>query len=436
MVFAPVSARQPPMDCTRYSFAYQPILNAAQASVAVELLYRRADGAEEPAMMADAVVSAFIHSGLDDLLRLRRAFVPASAALLASDLLNLLPADRFALEIDLATLHACAERCRILRTKGFRIVIDLSGGGASARDGLGDAATQADMVKFDAAAVAGGGIDDLVMEAWGQGAQLYARGVDQPEQFEALKRKGFHLFQGYHFARRTEIAGKRADPQKMAVLDLLSKLAGDKDDRVLEEAFKADPVLSVHLLRLVNSSAFALPTSIRSIKHAFSILGRKQLTRWLQVLLYVLHGEGHASPLMELALRRARFMEYVLTYRTHHVTTMLQEEAYMVGLLSLADVLMGWPMEKVAKRLNLADELCEALVERRAPLGHLILLCEALEQADFDEVNRIADELQLSQEQVMTAQAEALTWAQHICEGGAAREDSVPQQQQRQDQGQ
>jgi EAL and modified HD-GYP domain-containing signal transduction protein len=421
------------MDSTQYHFAYQPILNAAQASVAIELICRREDGTQEPALVADAVISAFIHSGLDDLLRLRRAFVPASVALLESELLNLLPADRFALELDLATLQTCAQRCQDLRTRGFRIVLDLSDVAVTDLDLLGDVASLCDMVKFDAAAVVGGEYDDLVMEAWGQGAQLYARGVDQPELFEALKRKGFHLFQGYHFVRRTEVAGVRADPQKLAVLDLLTKLTDDADDRVLEDAFKTDPVLSVHLLRLVNSSAFALPTSIRSIKHAFSILGRKQLTRWLQVLLYVLHGEGRSSPLMELALRRARFMEYVLTYRTHHKSSTLQEEAYMVGLLSLADVLMGWPMEKVVKRLNLADELREALVERRRPLGRLILLCEALEQADFDQVDAIAAELLLSQEDVMTAQHEALSWSQRICDGSEPEEDSSPEQQQPQD---
>lgn len=425
------------MDNTKYSFAYQPILNAAQASVAVELIYRSTDGAHEPAVVADAVVSAFIHSGLDDLLRLRRAFVPASQALLESDLLNLLPADRFALEMDLATVAACAERCQELRTQGFRIVIDLSGISVTDLVSLGEAAAQADVVKFDATPVVAGECDDLVMEAWGQGAQLYARGVEHIEQFEALRRKGFHLFQGYYFARCTEIAGERADPQKLAVLDLLSKLAVDADDRILEGAFKNDPVLSVHLLRLVNSSAFALPTSIRSLKHAFSILGRKQLTRWLQVLLYVLNGDGKASPLMELALRRARFMEYVLTYRTHHASSLLQEEAYMVGLLSLADVLMSWPMEKVVKRLNLADELREALVDRRRPLGRLIVLCEALEQADFDQVDAIATELLLTQEDVMTAQSEALAWAQRICEGNEPKEeDSAPPEQQAEGAGQ
>lgn len=402
-----------------YAFAYQPVLNADQASVAVELIYRHAaplDG-DEAATAANAVLSAFIHAGLDDLLRLRRAFVPANEQLLASDLLHLLPADRFALEVSAPVAAKMIERCQQLREQGYRLIVE-AGEGRS----LGPAAAVADVVMFDGPRAAIGGCESLIEEAWGGGAQLYARGVETQETFDTLQRKGFHLYQGYYFAHRQEVSGERADPRKLAVLEVLAKLAGDADDRVLEGSFKTDPVLSIHLLRLVNSSAFALPTPIRSLKHAFSILGRQQLARWLQVLLYVLDGESEASPLLELALRRARFMEFVLTYRTHQEHSLLQDEAYMIGLLSLADVLMGWPMERIVERLHLAEELKAALVERRGPLGRLIELCEKLEQADFEGAEAISSELQLTEEAIVTAQQEALVWAHRVIHGAPPEE--------------
>ena len=398
----------------RYSFAYQPILNAAQASVAVELIYRGAPAADagEAAAAANAVLSAFVHAGLDDLLRLRRAFVGASEALLNSDLLNLLPPDRFALEIPHGLALRFAQRCQELRSLGFRLVLD------AGDDPVADAAVAlADVVKLDAAQVLAGAREAVIAAAFANGSQLYAGGVEQPSAFDTLRHRGFHLFQGYHFARATQISGERADPRKLAVLDLLAKLALDADDRLLEESFKTDPALSLHLLRLVNSSAFALPMKIRSLKHAFVVLGRAQLSRWLQVLLYVLDGRAGSSSLMELALRRARFMEYVLTYRTHHTGSLLQDEAYMIGLLSLADVLMGWTMEQVVSRLSLAEELRDALVNRNRPLGQLIDLCEALERADFDTVAQLAAALQLSPEAVAAAQQEALAYAHRVASG-------------------
>jgi EAL and modified HD-GYP domain-containing signal transduction protein len=410
----------------RYAFACQPVLNGAGASVAVELLYSdrpltdaaRPDNDAEAA--ANAILSAFVHdSNLDQLLRQRRAFLFVTRALLESELLNLLPSDRFALEVDRETVLALTDRCRALRAKGYRFVLDLSCEADPSR--LTDLSTVlplVDVVKFHAKQAPS--CSALIDEAWGQGAQLYASGVDAPEDYAALQQQGFHLFQGYHFAHPLVVEGQRADPQKLAVLDLLAKLTADADDRALEESFKTDPLLSVHLLRLVNSSAFALPTPIRSLKHACAILGREQLRRWLQVLLYVLHGDGKSSPLMELALRRARFMEFVLTYRTHQATSLLQDEAYMVGLMSLADVLMGWNMEQVVERLHLADELRSALVFRDKPLGQLITLCEALEAGEFNRVEEMAEVLQISIEGVMTAQQEAISWALRVANGANA----------------
>lgn len=422
----------------RYAFACQPVLNGAGASVAVELLYSDrplANGVrpdDEAEAAANAVLSAFVHdSELDQLLRQRRAFLPVSAALLGSDLLNQLPADRFALEVSRDTALALAERCRELRASGYRFVLDLSReADLPSITNLGEVLSLADVVRFHADQAQP--CAALVDTVWGQGAQLYASSVDTPESYEALQQQGFHLFQGYHFAKPVVVEGQRADPQKLAVLDLLSKLMADADDKELEESFKMDPLLSVHLLRLVNSSAFAMPTPIRSLKHACAVLGRKSLRRWLQVLLYVLHGDGKSSPLMELALRRARFMEFVLTYRTHQTHSLLQDEAYMVGLLSLADVLMGWKMEQVVERLPLAEELRVALLRRDRPLGQLINLCEALENGDFEKVEVIAESVQISIEGVMTAQQEAIAWALNVANGasGDEQEASLPPEEQ------
>lgn len=419
------------MEAPRYAFAWQPVLNGASVTVAVELMYwptplsPTVTPEEVDQAAANAILSAFVHSGLDELLRQRRAFLPVSEALLDSDLLNLLPPDRFALEVKLDLLRSMADRCRELKARGYRFVLDVSDLEAGPESkSLEDVIHLADVLKLDAGQVLMGHSGDLIDGAWGKGVQLYASGVDQPETFNALDEMGFHLFQGYYFAQPLLVAGQRTDPQKMAVLKLLGMLLADEEDAALEDAFKSSPVLSVHLLRLVNSSAFAMQAPIRSIKHAFAVLGREQLRRWLQVLLYVLDGSDGASPLLELALRRARFMELVLVYRTHHTASLLQDEAYMVGLLSLANVLMGWTMDQLAERLNLAEELKAALIRRDHPLGRLITLCEALERGDLNKVVAIAEELHIHPEGVMLAQQDAITWANRISQG--ATESSAP----------
>ncbi len=408
-----------------YRFAYQPILNASQASVGVELQFdtdgdQRDDPTYAAFTAADAIIHAFIHSGLDDLLRNRRAWVQASAALLGSGLIDLLPPAHFALRVNPDDPLLTPARLMQLRLQGFLIAMD----GIP----LGRHPEQAALLKIaQAVAIDTGDIDlpgmpELIATVRGSDVQLLARHVDRPEDFEALRRAGFDLFQGYHFTQRSEAAGSRVDPRKLTLLDLLSKLAADVDDPELEDAFRFDPALSLHLLRLVNSSAFAVQSGISSIKHAFAVLGRRQLTRWLQVLLYALDGENTGSPLMELALRRARFIEYSLKYLHHRESSQLQDEAYMTGLLSLADVLIGWPMEKVAEKLRLASSVREALLHRQGTLGRLIDLAEALEQAEFNRATECAESLHLTEDAVVHIQSVALAWATAVVEGRSVQQ--------------
>jgi hypothetical protein len=60
----------------------------------------------------------------------------------------------------------------------------------------------------------------------------------------------------------------------------------DADTSEIENAFKHEPGLTLDLLRLTNSAASGLTTRITSLRHAIAVLGRRQLQRWLQLLIY------------------------------------------------------------------------------------------------------------------------------------------------------
>lgn len=418
------------MSSTQQIFAYQPIVDAAQAPVAVELIYRGGGNTANSAQnAANMVLNAFIHTGAAELPRRRLTYLAAPVELLASELLDQLPAERFTLVIRAGEAATLIERCRELKQAGYHLALD----GAGNADGqVRSLLPLLDVVRLDGPEALHTGIP-MLPELRASGVRLLARNVDRADMLSELMDLGFTLFQGYHFASPTQLRVARADPRKLAVLDLVAKLSSDADDPVIEETFKSSPELSLQLLRIVNSSAFALTTRIRSIKHAFAILGRKQLERWLQVLLFAFDGSEDApSPLMELALRRARFMEFVLIYRTHHDSTLLQDEAYMAGLLSLVDVLLGWSMQEAVERLNLTDEIRQALLYREGTLGQLIDLCEMLEAANFDAALPIAEALHLPLEAVMTAQNVALGYSEHLGQESPEAEqdeDAGPAQQ-------
>ena len=406
---------------TKQVFAFQPIVDSTPTTVAVELIYRDGDLFDDNTRtVANAVLNAFIHAGPGEWPRRRPTYLATPASLLTSGLLDQLSPELFALELRGEEAGSLVEQCKSLKQAGYALALNNT---AACLASLPALLPCINVIRLNGHAALNGQIPELA-ELRASGVKLLAENVDRPDMVAGLLALGFTLFQGYHFAQPASLSVVRADPRKMAVLDLIDKLSRDEDDPVIEEAFKANPALSFDLLKLVNSSAFALKTRVRSIKHAFAIVGRKQLERWMNVLLFASDGEGSPSPLMELALRRARFMEFVLIYRTHQGSTVLQDEAYMTGLLSLVDVLFGWSMAECIEHLSLADEIGEALLHRTGTLGQLINLCEALEAADFDKALHIAESLNLPLEAVMTAQNVALSYSERIGheDAGSAQE--------------
>lgn len=413
----------PPSANKNYLFAYQPILDRSQSVVAQEFLYRRQreSGAQidcPTEATATVIINAFAQYGVSEFLKRRKAFVNVGEDLLLSDMITLLPRSQVVIEL-LETNPVSQElvdRCHKLKAMGFSFALD-DFVNVDYYEPLLDVA---DFVKVDLLQVRPDQLAEMVRRLKRWPVQLLAEKVETADDFERCKALGFDLFQGYHFARPAPVVGKRADPARMAVLDLLGKLNRDLDDQRLEQIFKENIGLYLNLLRLVNSAAFASQAKITSIRHAIIILGRRQLTRWLQLLLFTLEDKGdNPSALFEAAARRGRFMELVVEGLAGYVPSKV-DQAYMTGVLSMADALLLEPMEKLVAKLSLTDEVSLALTARKGLLGQLLFLCSALEAADFDGAGDLAKQLGIDFELVTKAQDQALAW---VCQlsGGSRR---------------
>ncbi|MBK9446219.1 MAG: EAL domain-containing protein [Betaproteobacteria bacterium] len=88
--------------------------------------------------------------------------------------------------------------------------------------------------------------------------KLLAEKVETREQMEFCRSLGFHLFQGYYFARPTVISGRQLSASQLGIIRLINLVARDADSADLEASFKREPGLTVNLLRLVNAEALGL----------------------------------------------------------------------------------------------------------------------------------------------------------------------------------
>jgi len=218
-----------------------------------------------------------------------------------------------------------------------------------------------------------------------------ARNAGTAGRVEECRQAGFTWFTGEHALAPEPDAQADDGTTRKRLLALLGLLARDADSRELETLLKQDPALSYHLLKLVNSAAFA-PNSnpIHNFGQAINVLGRRQLQRWLQLLLYARRQvDGPPNALLPLAALRAAQMECLSKLLGEDRDA--QDMAFLVGVFSLLDVLLAMPMTEVVAALALDLDVVRALVERAGPLGAMLRLVEqhepdpaALEEVGID----------------------------------------------------
>lgn len=398
----------------------QSILDRNQELTAFELLFRSdqqnaaqfADGAAASATVIQHMLHEF---GLENVLGPYRGFINLDATMIMSDMIELLPKDRVVLEV-LETVEInefVAARLRTLKLAGFTLAIDdvtsLPADYVKVLDLI-------DVVKIDIAALGMSAVPALLDRLKPWRVQLLAEKVDDKATVDRCLDLGFELFQGYFFARPQIIAGKRLAPAETTVIRLLGLLVADAETEAIEALLKQEPTLAMNLLRLTNSVGSGARSRITSVSSAMMVLGRRQLQRWLQLLLY---SSGSSSPtgripsaLMQLAAARGRMME-LLAAAWHDKA--FEDRAFMTGIMSLMEALLGMRCEEILASVPVADDVRDALLERRGRLGSLLALVEATERGDPAKLAQLVGGIaKLSAAEVQHAHAQALGWANNI----------------------
>jgi EAL and modified HD-GYP domain-containing signal transduction protein len=205
---------------------------------------------------------------------------------------------------------------------------------------------------------------------------LLAEKVESVEMYQLCRELGFDLFQGYFFAR-PEVLRRSARPTSSQGALVLMMAVQNPDITIdeLADIATGDPTLAYRLLTLVNSSSIGLGRVVESVRHAIVLLGIEHV-RHLAILLTMASNARTNPELITLAVTRA--------HMARSLSSDVQEgnSAFTMGLLSVIDVVFQTPMAELVDDLPLAVDVRDALLHRHGPLGMLLEVVLAYEQAD------------------------------------------------------
>ena len=397
------------------AIARQAIVDQSGTVFGYELFDRsRASAPYSAASDAQLLFNVLAHADNSALIDNRLMFINCTHASLAGGHLELVQPERIVLEIpplagnDPQDIEDRLQTLIEVRKRGFKLAFNQSVLTAAYRGWLPLAA----YIKVDLAQTKPEHVGPVIhLAGKNSDARVIAEKVETAEQHALVEAAGVKLFQGFWFAKPVLIQGQTIRPAQAIIIQLINLVRQQATTAEIEDVLKRDATLSFNLLRFINSSGFGLNCEVTSFRHAVMILGLKKLFRWAALLLTTSRAGGLPPAVGTTAIVRGRLMELL-------ATELLPPEecdnAFVVGVFSLLDTMLGMPMDKALEAISLPEPVISALLLRRGVLAPLLELTEACESANDEAFERVANELQLTNRQVNWAHLQALSWAESL----------------------
>ena len=387
--------------------SFQPILAQDNTTYAYELLDQ--DYAEE-----NHETSLFLHEfdrtmealSLDDLESDTLYVISFSNQLMNPTVAVNLPKNKFIVQVHIGGQvdEKDIKKLRELRELGYSLALS----GINSANSSSELLSLADYCKFDAQETDEHFCLSTIKE--NPAIRFIATKVDEQAAFEAAKKQGYALFQGYYFRQPSLVRQtKEIDPLKMNYLRLLRLTSTDDyvDFHEISSVISSDVALSYKLLRLLNSAAVGLRNRISSISMAVTYLGEVNLKKWIAMLALRGLAEDKPMELIRLSLIRARFgeslCEMMLPKRN-------PKHIFLLGLLSLLSVALDKGKEEVFCDIAVAPEIQDSLLSNTGPHSDILKFLSDYEYANWEEVAAFVSGNQMTDSQVNNAYITAIKW--------------------------
>ena len=397
------------------AIARQAIVDSKRAVFGYEL-FDRSQPPNEHSAASDATMlfNVLSHADHGALIERKTIFINCTHQTLAGGHLELIQPERAVLEITplpegtAEDIEMQSHKLAEISQRGFRLAFDDS----ILTEPYASWLSLATFIKIDTSKHTEQALTDIIGRAQRCTlAQLIAEKVETAAQHDMLATLGISLFQGFWFAKPVLITGQILRPAQAAIIQLMNLVRKQASTAEIEEVLKREPTLSFNLLRFINSSGFGLNREVTSFRHAVMLLGLKKLFRWAALLMTTAQTAGSSPAVGSMAVVRGRLMELLAT---ELLSPEEVDNAFVVGVFSLLDTMLGMPMGKALEGVSLPESVTDALLYQRGVLAPFLALTQACESADDAAFARLANQLHLNNQQVNWAHLQALAWSETL----------------------
>ncbi|MDF2179750.1 EAL domain-containing protein [Aliiglaciecola sp. CAU 1673] len=399
-------------------FAYvarHPILDSDKNVFAYELLFR--DGRKNcfPDIRPDEATSKIITAshltlGLEDIACHKTSFINFHKETLLHGFPTMLDPETVVVELveSIPTDSNMVTACKQIKDMGYRLALDEHN-----FDPKWDVfLPYVDIIKVDTLRSDYETIARNLPKFQKANVKLVAEKVETQEDFLRFKEMGFDYFQGFFFAKPEVIRQRNLPTSKLILLELMQASSSkDFSFERINDIFQRDVGLSYMLLRFINNPTINKRYKISSLRHALNYLGEMELKKFIAILALANLGDEKPMELLHMSLVRAKFCELVSMARKDQDNP---PKGFLVGLFSLLDALLDQSMPHLVEKLPIDDEIKGALCGADGRLRNYLMLARAFESANWLNLIKLSNQLELSQKLLHGLFNEAIVWGNEV----------------------
>ncbi|WP_371372562.1 EAL and HDOD domain-containing protein [Sporomusa aerivorans] len=401
-------ARQPIFDAHLKVFGYELLFRNK-----IHNIYRETDGEQAT---HDVIVNSFLLIGIETLTNGKKAFINFTANSLKEQLPAILPPKLVAVEIleDIVPTEEIVRACRKLKKEGYLLVLD----DFVFSPEYIPLVELADIIKVDFRATSSEEKRQLIQRLQGYSVKFLAEKVETQEEFKEALQMGYSYFQGYFFSKPVVMSGRNLSGYQANYFHILREISRPElEFGQIEDIIRKDVSLSYKLLKFINSPLFGFANKISSLRQALTLLGQKELKKWVSLL--ALKGVSSNKPgeLTLQSLIRARFAENLAANK---MPKSRMSNAFLMGMFSYIDVLLDRPLSEILDEIPLDDEVKNTLLGKDpSEFSMLYKVIQTYEKGDWETYSSFAKQMGVNDHDVLKSYRESLLWAHDviICNG-------------------